>query len=283
MAEYCPNGNHIIFHPNGTFIRCEPCVVCEKSYGTVHPCDTRIVSTGKITIACKLCVSRKTFSSRRSKQQCELCKICHPHEKSVGECSPSEDSKRCTGTCVKGYHWDKNNTAEPCQPCSTCGNAKNATRVSKCIEDAMPVEMQCKPGMINLRTSTEIRNSLTAAPIHRRTARSTVNINRRSSATSPTYSGSAGNIYPNLSATIPTQLRSDLNFIRSSSTATPTQRWPTTTKNDLSLKIVLGVITIVFIITVVMLICYFKKPYRRCNKYIRCSQFDGEYRVQPDI
>lgn len=134
-----PRNDEIEMVINKTHSKIWKCPECPFGHEPNVKCGASVNSS--VHIQCVECVEGHTFSDSHGYAPCKNCQKCAENEEYSGWCSKEEDTKKCLGTCHKGFYWEERSAS--CQPCSDCCEEKYQHE-KQCENAGLPTKNQCR-------------------------------------------------------------------------------------------------------------------------------------------
>ena len=168
-----------LFDPTdtGAEIECKKCPECPEGQGLTPQCGNRVPRD--TIIECTLCETNVSYSDSHGIESCKPCQECGL-KNILEHCTPDKNRK-CGTKCPQGYFLDDNHTCQECYFC--CGGVSDAQRRQGCIDIGMNRNWQCEKNEQNRHckekvttkpTETELtappnRNTITVTGTHAKT------------------------------------------------------------------------------------------------------------------
>ena len=124
---------------------CWTCPECPKGQGLTPQCGSRVPNDTKVE--CKLCQANVSFSIYHSIESCKACQECGLRNV-IRHCTPDKN-RECGSECPKGYFLDDNLICQECYFC--CDSVNDALRRQGCIRIGMAKNWQCEKTEQNQR------------------------------------------------------------------------------------------------------------------------------------
>ena len=128
---------------------------CPPGRGLSVPCGTSVPFS--VVIDCVDCVRGFNYSNTHDYAQCKSCRNCpDENEETTGECTTTEDTTKCLGTCRKGFY--REILTDSCRPCSNCCGESYKHHETQCENSDLPTTQQCRETKLKCQPPTNTSN-----------------------------------------------------------------------------------------------------------------------------
>ena len=276
-------------------IECKKCPECPEGQGLTPQCGSRVPIDTKIE--CTPCKANVLYSDSHGIESCKPCHECGL-KNIIQHCTPDKNRK-CGTKCPEGYFLDGNSICQECYFC--CDSASDSQRRQECIDIGMTRKWQCEKTEQNQHckekvTTTSTETELTAPPNHNTITMTGTHVKTQvhdKFATTLSHQ-------PGQNLTLPQMLSVDGSTLTTVQ-GTTNFALPFPEKDDsaninaaqsrkkdkeqehgaVSLRVVIGVGTIIFIISVLALMT--SEPVKQFCQFSRTNQRNLEGENQTDI
>ena len=134
----------------GAEIMCRKCPECPEGQGLTPQCGSRVPINTKIE-----CIPCKADVSYSNSHGIESCKACHECglKNTIQHCTP-EQNRKCGTKCPQGYFLNDNHICQECYFC--CDSVSDAQRRQGCIDIGMTRNWQCEKTEQNQRCKEKV-------------------------------------------------------------------------------------------------------------------------------
>ena len=134
----------------GAKIMCRKCPECPEGQGLTPQCGSRVpINT---TIECTPCKADVSYSDSHGIESCKACHECGL-KNIIQHCTP-EKNRKCGTKCPQGYFLDDNHICQECYFC--CDSVSDAQRRQGCIDIGMTRNWQCEKTEQNQRCKEKV-------------------------------------------------------------------------------------------------------------------------------
>lgn len=167
LTDCSPTTEIELYDPTdtGAEIICRKCPECPESQGLTPKCGSRAPIDTKIE--CTQCKANVSYSDSHGIESCKPCHECGL-KNIIQHCTPDKNRK-CGMKCPQGYFLDDNHICQECYFC--CDSVSDAQRRQGCIDIGMNRNWQCEKTEQNQRckekmTTKPTDTEPTAPPNH---------------------------------------------------------------------------------------------------------------------